>query len=166
MIKIMITSGPRMGQTVQIVDGKSAITGLSVGDPVDVLQDLVTRGWAWKLKFSSATDQEVIEWGRADMIVRILRALFQGLSVHFDGQEYSLKGGLPVELVVGAIEDAIANVARWFASVMTMTKVFSLIPQAMSRKKTENSYAPQAHTSLSVQITCVCTESYLIVTMG
>lgn len=103
MIRITAISGPHAGKTRVPPEGMN---------PISLLADMAKRGWEWKIDFSRATEGEVLLWGRADMAVRILRALSFGRVVVFEGVEYRVREGMDVSPVAQEIEDVIANSGR------------------------------------------------------
>lgn len=78
MVILKMTSGLHKGK----------VRDVSGVDPVKMLLSCVHHGWNWKIDYLRATSEEVLEWGRADMAVRIGRALDRGLLVTFMGKKY------------------------------------------------------------------------------
>lgn len=106
MIIIKILSGPHAGKSRWIRDGK--FLGREI-DPVRLLEQLRALGSRWKIDFSKATENETIDWGRADMTLRYVRALLEGRAVFFQGVEYRAATEDDVPTVAQSIEDAVAT---------------------------------------------------------
>lgn len=79
MIKFQALSGPYVGEKRDIPQGIN---------PMNLLTEFSSKDWKWSIDFSQATQQELFEWGRADMITRILAALQYGRSFWFQNTEY------------------------------------------------------------------------------
>lgn len=101
LVKLTILTGPKEGQS-RFVHSRQV-------EPMGLLQSIVNKGWEWKLDYSDADPSESFFWIRADMVVRIIRALRAGRSVFFLEQEYRFQEGGDPEKVVGEIEDAISE---------------------------------------------------------
>lgn len=56
--------------------------------PVDLFTSFLRHNWRWEADYSEATEEEKLEWFRAELVVRIIRALERGLPVYFLGKEY------------------------------------------------------------------------------
>lgn len=99
MIKITALSSPH--------SGKTRVVPADV-DAMELLTQFAKADWRWSIDFSNASEQEVFEWGRADMVARILAALLHGRSIWFLGKEYFAQNQADLPKVIGAVEDAIA----------------------------------------------------------
>jgi hypothetical protein len=99
MIKITALSGPHAGKDRVVPEGF---------DPMGLLTEFSSRDWKWSVDFSQATQSELFDWGRADMVARILAALQHGRSVWFQGTEYRVERTEDLPHVAGEVEDAIA----------------------------------------------------------
>ncbi len=106
MIIIKILSGPHAGKSRWIRDGR--FRGREI-DPVRLLEQLRALGSRWQIDFSRATENETIDWGRADMTLRYVRALIEGRPVFFQGVEYRAASEAEVPTVAQTIEDAIVT---------------------------------------------------------
>ena len=80
-------------------------------DPPQLLQSLVDHGWDWKIDYTLATPEEVFLWGRADLVIRSIRALRQGRTVTFNGETFQ---GFSMD-IAGRLEDAMADSGRMIA---------------------------------------------------
>lgn len=99
MIKITALSGPHIGKERVVPEGF---------DPMSLLSEFASRDWKWSVDFSQATQSELLEWGRADMVARILAALQHERSVWFQDVEYRVEKLEDLPRVAGEVEDAIA----------------------------------------------------------
>lgn len=108
MVKLTLTSGPYAGRSREF-KGEVADDGSAV-PAIELLGSLVEHGWSWKVEIDSASAEEALVWGRADMVVRILRAITCGRPVWVLSRRFEPVGDL--EQVVGEIEDAIVTSGR------------------------------------------------------
>ncbi len=99
MIKITALSGPHAGKVRVVPEGF---------DPMGLLTEFASKDWKWSVDFSQTTQSELLEWGRADMVARILAALQHGRSVWFQDAEYRVEKLEDLPRVAGEVEDAIA----------------------------------------------------------
>jgi len=60
----------------------------SSANPYDVLGELLGGNLMYQVDYTDATKAEIIAWGGADMMVRVLRASQRGLDVSFMGTCY------------------------------------------------------------------------------
>ncbi|MBI2612202.1 hypothetical protein HYW59_00080 [Candidatus Kaiserbacteria bacterium] len=104
MIVIKILSGPHAGKEREV--NNNMYEGAEI-DPVQLLHQLVNIGSVWKIDFSRANPAEIIDWGRADMVARIMRALVHGRVVEFMGVQYRAQSRDEIPRLAGEIEDAI-----------------------------------------------------------
>lgn len=104
MIVIKILSGPHAGKEREVRDNMYEGTEIN---PLQLLGQLVQIGSVWKIDFSQASPAEVLDWGRADMINRIMRALLRGRVVELMGKEYRAQYRDDILRLAGEIEDAI-----------------------------------------------------------
>lgn len=102
MIKIKILKGKYAGVERTLPSSAPDINAL------DLLVGLVREKEYWEIDWAQATEKEKLEWGRADMVARILRALREGRSVFFQGREYQATLE-KIKDVAGEVEDAIAS---------------------------------------------------------
>ena len=108
MVIIKIIAGPYAGQVRRVRDNR--FRGMPV-DPVRLLTQLMQRGSRWEIDYSQADRNEIVDWGRADLTVRYLRALYEGRPVRFMGGEYRATAGDQKEAVaIGQqIEDIVST---------------------------------------------------------
>lgn len=99
MIRMKITTGKYAG--------RERAFDLDFGDPTSLLSECVQSGIGWEISYDDATPEETLLWARADMIVRIVRALEENRPVLFLGMEYRA-GNEPLE-TAQEIEDAIVG---------------------------------------------------------
>jgi hypothetical protein len=99
IIKITALSGPHAGKDRVVPEGF---------DPMGLLTEFASKDWKWSVDFTQATQTELFEWGRADMVARILTALQHGRSVRFQDTEYRVERPEDLPHVAGEVEDAIA----------------------------------------------------------
>ena len=99
MIKVTALSGPHAGKKRVVPEGF---------DPMGLLTEFASKDRKWSVDFSQATQSELFEWGRADMVARILAALQHGRSVQFQDTEYRVERLEDLPHVAGEVEDAIA----------------------------------------------------------
>jgi hypothetical protein len=104
MIIIRILSGPYAGKVWEVRD--NTYEGHEI-NPSRLLWQLVEVGSRWQIDFSNATENETVDWGRADMTLRYLRALLEGRSVFFQEVEYHADSPDQAPVVGQQIEDAI-----------------------------------------------------------
>ena len=104
MIIIRILSGPHAGKEREVRDNMYEGTEIN---PLQLLRQLVEIGSMWRIDFSQATPAEVLDWGRADMVARIMRALERGRVVEFMGVQYRAQALDDLPRLAGEIEDAI-----------------------------------------------------------
>jgi len=117
MIKITITSGEWTGRTRYFL-GNRVIEDLKerrLGEqikPADLFAGFMYHGDKWAVDYSSATDEEVILWFRAELVAIILQALRAGLPVKFLGREWRVREGDDPQQVAQDLEDAIVASGR------------------------------------------------------
>ncbi len=99
MIKIKALSGPHAGKERVVPEGF---------DPMGLLTEFASKDWKWSVDFTQATQTELFDWGRADMVASILAALQYGRSVWFQNMEYRVEKLEDLPRVAGEVEDAIA----------------------------------------------------------
>ena len=99
MIKVAVLSGPHIGKERVVPEGF---------DPIGLLTEFASKDWKWSVDFTQATQSELLDWGRADMVARILAALQHGRSVRFQDTEYRVEKLEDLPRVAGEVEDAIA----------------------------------------------------------
>jgi hypothetical protein len=99
MIKVRSLSGPHTGKE-RVVSEDTDSLGLLAG--------FASKDWKWSVDFSRATQAELLDWGRADMVARIVAALQHGRSVWFQDAEYRVERPEDLPRVAGLVEDAIA----------------------------------------------------------
>ena len=100
MIKITLLTGSHAGQ--------ERTPTLNEINPLDLIMDCVRKGYVWVIDWTQATLEESFQWGRADLVGRILRALMEGRPVSFAGVEYRATAD-SIQMVTGEVEDAITN---------------------------------------------------------
>jgi hypothetical protein len=116
-ISVTVLTGRHAGKTGVMPDNV---------DPLALLGGFAKEDIRWELNWTDATHSERMEWGRADMVGRILAALYHGRYVRFelptDTREWRLDNPpaltFPVSSneaaqVVGEIEDTIAYSGRY-----------------------------------------------------
>jgi hypothetical protein len=106
MIIIKIVSGPHAGKSRRIQNGKYRGTEIS---PVALLDQLFQIGSRWEIDYRRATADEALEWGRADLMMRIVRALMEKRSVTFLGTAYRVNSSDEVPAIAQQVEDAIST---------------------------------------------------------
>jgi len=99
MITVKALSGPHAGKYRVVPEGF---------DPMGLLTEFASKDWKWSVDFTQATQTELFEWGRADMVARVLAALKHGRSVQFQDTEYRVERPEDLSHVAGEVEDAIA----------------------------------------------------------
>jgi len=67
------------------------------------------HGWRWETYYSRATQEEVVRIFRAEIIVRLMRALFAGLPVIFMNNTWHAGDKSEVETMAQEIETAIVE---------------------------------------------------------
>jgi hypothetical protein len=100
VIKIKILSGPYADQ--ERTGEETAQLGI---DPQKLLAEMGYQNVRWEVDFSQASPQENLEWGRADLVGRIVRALSHERGVWFHGHEFR---GFSDEMMV-MLEETISN---------------------------------------------------------
>ena len=104
MIIIRILSGPHAGKERVVRD--NMYEGAEI-NPLRLLQQLVRLGSRWHVDFSEATRDEILEWGMADMVNRIMRAFVEGRPVFFQDKRYQASSIEEARRLSGEVEDAI-----------------------------------------------------------
>lgn len=99
MIKLQALSGPYTGSVREVPNGMP---------PMNLLTEFASNDWKWSVDFSQATQSELLDWRRAEMVARILAALQHGRSVWFQDTEYRVEELEDLLRIAGDIEDAIA----------------------------------------------------------
>ena len=99
-MRVTIRSGPYAGRTREIPPGI---------DPMDLLTEMARANFRWEVHYLGESPEAVLRWGRADLVARVLGALWHGRPVWFLGVEYRARTRADVPGVAGAIEDAIVN---------------------------------------------------------
>lgn len=119
MIKITCLDGPWAGRTCKFKgvlmvelcymadEGELTIPAREKTDPADLFASFLHHNWRWEADYSEATEEEKLEWFRAEIVVRIIRALERGLPVYFLGKEYRAREDIPE--VAGRLEDDIVT---------------------------------------------------------
>lgn len=103
MVKITLLDGPYAGQSRRVS---------LQNNPMELLKSAMLHNWKWKLDFSKATEEEVFLFGRADFIIRIIRALFGGKKIKFLDYEFQILSSHSEEEAIEiaqAAEDAIVE---------------------------------------------------------
>lgn len=100
MITMTALSGSHAGKVREVPEGF---------DPRGLLTEFAGHDWKWRVDYSAATHGELLEWGRADMVARILAAVLHSRTVTFDGTTYYAERLEDLERVIGEVEDAIAD---------------------------------------------------------
>lgn len=103
MVKVTIITGEWAGRS-------RALTLADV-EPRELFNSFVQHGDWWQVDYSQATEEEVFHFFRAELVVRIIRALLGGLPVRFQDQIYLVRSADKGEAqkITGDIEDAIVN---------------------------------------------------------
>jgi hypothetical protein len=113
-ISVIVLTGQYAGETKVMPENLSAL---------ELLGCFANEDIKWEIDFEEATVNETLEWSRADMVSRILAALFHGRQVRFEHaastrqwrlEDCSTALTLPVSgneavQVVGEIHDAISD---------------------------------------------------------
>ena len=102
MIFITIVSGPHAGKTREISEDMNVPSH-------ELLVQLWQMSSVWEIDFSRATPAEMLAWGRADLGVRCIRALFAGLTVSFLGELYKASIQEDASAMVAKVEDVIVQ---------------------------------------------------------
>ena len=97
MIRIKITKGSWAGREWAVAEGTN---------PINFLHEILEEGRTWEIDYRYASPDESFQWGRADLVMRMVLALQEGRSVFFLGKEYR---GLQT---VGLLENAIVTSGR------------------------------------------------------
>lgn len=97
MIRVKLIDGSYAGRVREIPE---------YFEPLEFLNEISRHGWHWEVDYSQTTSKESFVWGRADMVVRAVRALAEGRRVYFLGKIY-----LGLE-AVGELEDAVVDSGR------------------------------------------------------
>jgi hypothetical protein len=113
VIRIKILSGPRAGESIELSEEEEAEGSIA---PLIQLQLLRETGSTWELDFSESTEEEMQEWGFADVLVRAIRAFREGRPISFLGREYPAASFPDVAQGVLHIERLIRN-GRYFVIV-------------------------------------------------
>ena len=98
-MRVTILSGPYEGRTREVRDVA----------PMDLLAQLAEADWKWEIHYEGEPPEVVLEWGRADIAARILRALRHGRAVRFMGRESRAPRREDLARVAGEVEDAIVG---------------------------------------------------------
>jgi hypothetical protein len=98
MIIFQALSGPYVGR--KIVDPRV--------DPLTLLTEFASKDWKWSIDFTQATQDELLEWARADLASRCLAALQHNRAVFFQNTEYRVLEAAQLQEVAVKLEDAIA----------------------------------------------------------
>ena len=104
MITVRCFDGPYSGEVRQIFLGQV--------DPMSFFMSFTKHKWRWETNYSQATKEELSLFFQAEFIVRIMRALENGLSVKFLGESYQVGENDNLMDIAQWIEDAIANSGR------------------------------------------------------
>jgi hypothetical protein len=87
----MKQGGSAMSILVSILTGKYAGRTATMPDdvnPAELLGGLAKVDIKWKIDYEEADYNEMIEWGKADMVARIIAALTHGRIVRFQDTEW------------------------------------------------------------------------------
>ncbi len=106
MITIKILTGPHAGKVRELHD--NVHEGVEI-NPLDLLWSLVLMKATWEIDYSQATKNEILDWARADITRRAMRALVKGLPVEFQGVKYSLSKTSDLVIVAGELEDVLVQ---------------------------------------------------------
>jgi len=102
MIRIKILSGPHAGKEREVTEVMNI-------PPQDLLEQLWQLGSHWEIDYSHASQAEMFDWGRADLVTRCMRALFAGLPVTFLGEVYQTSDLNQVPALASKLDDAIGD---------------------------------------------------------
>lgn len=114
MIVIRIVSGPHAGKVRELHDN---VHGGVEFDPIELLRQLVQLGSRWQIDYTAASKNEKLDWFRADLSCRVVRALLEGRPVFFEGKRYQAASKEDVGNLTGEIEDAIAGSGHYVTVV-------------------------------------------------
>lgn len=102
MIKMKITTGPHAGK----------VRDVTYQDPEALIGFCFLQGWGWEIDYNWATVGERFEWGRQDMILRIVRAIQESRPIKFMDRVYLAETPEEKIEVAQQVEDAVANSGR------------------------------------------------------
>lgn len=97
MVIVKIASGPRAGQQ-----------NLDPMWPTDLFL-LAQEGWRWQVDWKTVTDAEAFEWGRNDLMAKVVSALVRGGEVRFLDQVWQTTTPSDVMVVAQQVEDYVSE---------------------------------------------------------
>jgi hypothetical protein len=86
--------------------GRTAVMPSDI-NPVELLGKFAKEDIKWEIGYDDATAEEMVDSRRADMVARILAALYHKRSVKFEDMEWKPVSPEQITRAVGEIEDAI-----------------------------------------------------------
>lgn len=88
-VTVLIVTGPYAGTTAQ-----EAGFQRDGDDPMTVLESVNRHRYEWKLTWPPDCDPMELEaWGQADMMTRLIRALYDGRGIRFMGHRWQNRAG-------------------------------------------------------------------------
>jgi hypothetical protein len=104
MITVMILTGPHAGKR-RVMPAET--------NPFDLVMEFAVDDFRWQIDYAATTAAETLDWGRADMVGRILAALYHGRSVRFEDpsgpREWQSASPGEAHRMAGEIDDAISD---------------------------------------------------------
>ena len=100
MVIIKALSGPFAGKEKELFPYEN---------PMGFFTSMYRHGWRWESDYSRATQEEIVRIFRAEIIVRLMRALFAGLPVIFMNKTWHAGDKSEVEKMAQEIEMAIVE---------------------------------------------------------
>jgi hypothetical protein len=81
-------------------------------DPSILFESFCQHSWQWSADYTGATQEEVFQWFRAELVSRTFRALREGRPVFFLEQKFELREEGDLREIAGRLEDAIVASGR------------------------------------------------------
>ncbi len=100
MIKITLLTGPFAGETREVPKNI---------DPLQLIMSFVYHEDEWEIDYSEATEEEILEFMKADIAGRIIKALKDGRKVYFLDKVYEAETEEEIFEVAQEIEDDIVK---------------------------------------------------------
>jgi hypothetical protein len=117
-ISVTLLTGEHAGET-RVIPTQSAehsatqtsSNSAEMANPLTMLGGFAKSNIRWEIDFDNATQSEQTEWSRADLVGRVLAALYTNRWVAFQGKSWDAKDKTKeeIEQIIGEIDDALSE---------------------------------------------------------
>jgi hypothetical protein len=109
-ISVTILTGEYAGQT-KVMPTQSSSNSAETANPLEMLGGFAKSNIRWEIDFDNATQSELTEWSRADLVGRVLAAIYTNRWIGFQGKSWNAthKTEEEIEQIIGEIDDALSD---------------------------------------------------------